>query len=41
MEHTQEEVLTFHTWLLHKSLSVGEDGGNLAKFSIHTKGHLG
>jgi hypothetical protein len=25
MEHTQKEPLTLHTWLLCKSLSVGEE----------------
>ena len=40
MEHTQKEGLTLHTWLLHKSPSVGEDGENLTTSSIH-KGHLG
>jgi hypothetical protein len=35
----KKENLTPHTWLSHKSSSVGEDGANLAACSIHTKDH--
>jgi hypothetical protein len=39
MEHTQKETLTLHTWLLHKSPSVGENGESL-KFHIHQRPSL-
>ena len=32
----KEEALTLHTWLLHKSPSVGEDGES-PKFHTHQK----
>jgi hypothetical protein len=36
----KKKILTLHTWLLHKSLSVGEDGENIVTRFIRTKGYL-
>ena len=35
-----KEILTLHTWLVHKSPSVGEYGETLTTSSIHIKGQL-
>jgi hypothetical protein len=36
MEHTQKETLILHTWLSHKSPSVGEDGDS-PEFHTHQR----